>query len=173
MPGKFSLLMRSEGLVWTKIRKHFSAAEWKEIYGACSKDAVDCLAEDMGWPEIHAFNAELKRGQDIYEDGGGYFRRCILALMGRPSKTVVENYQDAFKRLAAEHEGREATSYVIRHKPTNLFTGSDEDFTDMDDANQFDSRSEAQEHIKYHVNPANEFEVVENVNSTPKGLSDE
>lgn len=65
-------------------------------------------AEDIGWPEIHAFQDELRNGQGVREDGGGFFVRCIMALFGRRSDPV-ENYQQAAARLLQEvtrQEGR-------------------------------------------------------------------
>ena len=58
-------------------------------------------ADDIGWPHIHAFQGELRKGQGVREDGGGFFARCIMALLGkRPDP--VENYQQAVARLLAE-----------------------------------------------------------------------
>ncbi len=63
--------------------------------------------EKLGWSEIKAFNAELHRGQSIFEDAGGYFIRCILALFGikKPDAKVV-SYQDAVKALLTESEAK-------------------------------------------------------------------
>jgi len=63
-------------------------------------------AEDIGWPEIRAFQEELHHGQGIREDGGGFFVRCIMALFGRRSDPV-ENYQQAAARLIAEVKQKE------------------------------------------------------------------
>ena len=54
--------------------------------------------DQIGWPEIRTFQAELKSGQGVLEDGGGYFRRCILALFGIRFEPV-ENYQEAARRM--------------------------------------------------------------------------
>jgi hypothetical protein len=54
---------------------------------------------DIGWPQIHAFQDELRRGQDIYEDGGGFFVRCILALLGRRKQDSVTTYRCAADAL--------------------------------------------------------------------------
>lgn len=57
--------------------------------------------EDIGWPEIHAFQEELRKGQGVREDGGGFFARCIMSLFGRKSDPV-ETYQKAAERLLRE-----------------------------------------------------------------------
>ena len=61
-------------------------------------------AEDIGWPEIRAFQDELRKGQDVREDGGGFFVRCIMALFGR-RPDPVETYQQAAERLLREVKG--------------------------------------------------------------------
>jgi len=55
-------------------------------------------SEDIGWPEIHAFQDELRKGQGVREDAGGFFVRCIMALFGR-KPDPVETYQQAAARL--------------------------------------------------------------------------
>lgn len=55
-------------------------------------------AQDIGWPEIHAFQDELRRGQGVGEDGGGFVARCIMALFRRKSDPV-ETYQQAAATL--------------------------------------------------------------------------
>lgn len=51
-------------------------------------------------------------------------------------------------------------AYVIRHIPTELYIGSDEDHLTPDEAMQFDDETEAQECIQHLVSPADELEVV-------------
>ena len=63
-------------------------------------------AEDIGWPEIRAFQEELRHGQGVQEDGGGFFVRCIMALLGR-KPDPVENYQQAAARLLREANDKE------------------------------------------------------------------
>ena len=58
-------------------------------------------AEDIGWPEIRAFQEQLRGGQGVREDGGGFFVRCIMALFGR-KPDPVDNYQQAAARLISE-----------------------------------------------------------------------
>lgn len=65
-------------------------------------------ADDVGWPEIMAFNEELRNGQGIREDGGGFMVRCIMALFGRRSDPV-ETYQQAATRLLAQAEAETIT----------------------------------------------------------------
>lgn len=57
--------------------------------------------EDIGWPEINAYHDELNKGQSVWEDGGGFFVRCIMALFGK-KPDEVETYQQAAARLLAE-----------------------------------------------------------------------
>ncbi len=56
----------------------------------------------MGWPEIHAFNAELGKGQGIYEYAGGYMMRCIKTLFGIKPREEVLTYKRAMKALIDE-----------------------------------------------------------------------
>jgi len=58
-------------------------------------------AEDIGWPEIRAFQEELRAGQGVREDAGGFLVRCIMRLFGRKNDTV-ETYQQAAQRLLQE-----------------------------------------------------------------------
>ena len=67
---------------------------------------IDELFENIGWPEINAFQEKLAKGQDIYEDAGGFFIRALKALFGSRERPVVENYQAAAKRLIEESKGR-------------------------------------------------------------------
>lgn len=53
----------------------------------------------MGWPEIHAFHAELRRGQDIHEDAGGFMLRAIKRLFGIKSEIPVTTYQEAARAM--------------------------------------------------------------------------
>jgi hypothetical protein len=65
--------------------------------------AIERAIDRMGWPEIHAFQEELRKGQDIYEDAGGYFIRAIKALFGVRPGDPVTAYQDAARAMLAEH----------------------------------------------------------------------
>ena len=57
--------------------------------------------DHLGWPDIRRFQAELARGQGVREDGGGFFVRAIMALLGkRPDP--VETYQEAARRMLKE-----------------------------------------------------------------------
>lgn len=57
--------------------------------------------DHLGWPDIRRFQAELRRGQGVHEDGGGFFIRCIMALFGKKPDTV-EAYREAARRLLTE-----------------------------------------------------------------------
>jgi len=63
-------------------------------------------AEDIQWTHIRAFQEELRHGQGVREDGGGFFVRCIMALFGR-KPDPVENYQQAAARLLREVKHKE------------------------------------------------------------------
>lgn len=54
--------------------------------------------DDLGWPDIERFNAELHKGQDVYEDAGGYMIRAIMALFGKKADPVM-NYRQAASAL--------------------------------------------------------------------------
>jgi hypothetical protein len=57
--------------------------------------------DHLGWPDIHRFQDELRRGQGVREDAGGFMLRAIMALFGkRPDP--VETYQEAARRLLKE-----------------------------------------------------------------------
>ncbi|MBL4751980.1 MAG: hypothetical protein JKY52_00050 [Flavobacteriales bacterium] len=52
-------------------------------------------------------------------------------------------------------------TYVIKHKPTGLFLGSDEDHIISDDAMQFEQEGDAKEHISLLIQHG-DFEVTNN-----------
>lgn len=54
--------------------------------------------DQLGWDDINRFNAELHKGQSVYEDAGGYFIRAIAALFGKKPDPVV-SYQEAARAL--------------------------------------------------------------------------
>jgi hypothetical protein len=56
----------------------------------------------LGWDDIHRFNAELHKGQSVYEDAGGYFIRAIMALFGKKPDPVV-SYRNAARSLLEQH----------------------------------------------------------------------
>lgn len=64
--------------------------------------------EDIGWPQIRAFQEALRGGQCVREDGGGFFSRCIMALFGA-KPDPVETYQLAAARLLREMDGDSAS----------------------------------------------------------------
>ena len=71
----------------------------RSIEGFAQKNGYSLIrAQDIGWPEIHAFQDELRRGQGVREDGGGFVARCIMALFRRKSDPV-ETYQQAASAL--------------------------------------------------------------------------
>ena len=70
--------------------------------------ALEEAIDRMGWPEIHAFQDELRKGQDIREDAGGFMLRAIKALFGIKPTDPVTTYQQAARALvdAALKENR-------------------------------------------------------------------
>lgn len=70
---------------------------------------LEAAVDRMGWPEIRAFERELRRGQDIYEDAGGFLMRAFRRLFGLPSSVdKVMTYQQAARAMIDEAEKREA-----------------------------------------------------------------
>jgi hypothetical protein len=69
---------------------------------ANERAALERALDRMGWPEIDAFNAEIRKGQDVYEDGGGYFMRAIKALFGIKPRDPMLTYQEAARALIEE-----------------------------------------------------------------------
>jgi hypothetical protein len=75
------------------------------------QDILERAIDRMGWPEIHAYQHELRRGQDIYEDAGGFFMRAIRRLFGLPSPyDEVTTYQDAARALVARAKAEKETT---------------------------------------------------------------
>lgn len=75
---------------------------WEEvadIFRADADAALEAACDAIGWPQIHAYHDELRKGQSIYEDGGGFFARCIGALFGREPRDKVVSYQEAARAL--------------------------------------------------------------------------
>jgi hypothetical protein len=67
---------------------------------ALERSVLDRAVDRMGWEQINEFNAELKKGQDIREDAGGFFARCIRRLFGNAAPpTEVESYQSAARKM--------------------------------------------------------------------------
>ena len=61
-----------------------------------AEHVLETVVANLGWPEIHAMQEELKRGQDVYEDAGGFFMRAYRRLFGLSrAATTVTNYRDA------------------------------------------------------------------------------
>lgn len=57
---------------------------------------LETVVANLGWHQIHAMQEELRRGQDIYEDAGGYFLRAYRRLFGLSrANTAVVNYRAA------------------------------------------------------------------------------
>jgi hypothetical protein len=74
------------------------------------REILERAIDRMGWPEIRAFQAEMSKGQSIYEDAGGYFMRGLRRLFGLPqADEEVVTYQQAARAMvkqAMEEEGK-------------------------------------------------------------------
>lgn len=67
------------------------------------EEALEAAVDRMGWPEIHAFQDELRKGQDYREDAGGFMMRAIRRLFGLPSPfEEVTTYQAAARAMIAK-----------------------------------------------------------------------
>lgn len=66
------------------------------------RQILEAAVDRMGWPEIRAYQTELRKGQDIYEDAGGFFMRALRRLFGLPNPySEVVTYQDAARAMIA------------------------------------------------------------------------
>jgi len=63
------------------------------------KQILEAAIDRMGWPEIHAFQDELRKGQDMREDAGGFMIRAIKALFGIRRDDPIVTYQDAARAM--------------------------------------------------------------------------
>jgi len=61
-------------------------------------------------------------------------------------------------------------AFALRHEPTGVFVGIDEDYDDVTDAEQFETRKLAEDAAQNLVSPAHEFSVVE-VPAKDSGIS--
>ncbi len=61
---------------------------------------------DLGWDDIRRYHDELKKGQDIYEDGGGFFLRAIRVLLRIQKPDTVTTYQTAATEMLKNAEAR-------------------------------------------------------------------
>lgn len=67
------------------------------------RELLEQAIDRMGWPEIHAFRDEMKKGQGIYEDAGGYMMRAFRRLFGLPQVDAdVVTYQRAARAMVAK-----------------------------------------------------------------------
>jgi hypothetical protein len=69
---------------------------------AARRQALEEAIDRMGWPEIHAFEDELRKGQGVREDAGGFMLRAIKALFGLKPDTV-ETYRNAMRAMLKEN----------------------------------------------------------------------
>lgn len=92
----------TQAAILDKHRVLFRAAQKayeREIGPHREYQALERAVERMGWPEIHAFYEERKKGQSLNEDAGGFAIRALGRLFGVAPKTEVETYQAAARRM--------------------------------------------------------------------------
>lgn len=78
----------------------FLAVQIAEAIDDAERQALERAIDRMGWPEIHAFTDERRKGQSIYEDAGGYLMRCLRRLFGLPTPDEeVISYQRAARAM--------------------------------------------------------------------------
>lgn len=56
----------------------------------------------IGWPEIHKFQEELRKGQAVDEDAGGFMLRCIKRLFRIKRRDPVLTFQEAARSMLSE-----------------------------------------------------------------------
>lgn len=67
------------------------------------RELLEAAIDRMGWPEIKAFQAEMYKGQSIYEDAGGYFMRGLRRLFGLPQiDEEVVTYQRSARAMVEQ-----------------------------------------------------------------------
>lgn len=89
-------------LLLSEYPKEYCAVQIAEAIESAERNAVANSIDKMGWDEIKAFQSEMAKGQDIYEDAGGYFLRAIGALFGIKGKNELITYQSAMKAMIAK-----------------------------------------------------------------------
>lgn len=69
---------------------------------------AETFCDELSWQELHPYFDELRKGQSIYEDAGGYFLRCIKRLFGiRTDDEEILTYRKAMAELVkAASEGK-------------------------------------------------------------------
>jgi len=80
----------------------YTEAQMQARADAARREALEEAIDRMGWPEIHAFEDELRKGQGVREDAGGFMLRAIKALFGLKPDTV-ETYRDAMRAMLKEN----------------------------------------------------------------------
>ena len=59
-------------------------------------------AEDIGWEQISAFQAEIAKGQAVTEDAGGFLVRAIMRMFGKRPDPVLTYRKAVAALLSAE-----------------------------------------------------------------------
>lgn len=79
------------------------AAKTAGVTAEQAEHVLETVVANLGWPEIRAMQEELQRGQDIYEDAGGFFIRSYRRLFGLPkARNEVTTYRDAVRAMLKE-----------------------------------------------------------------------
>jgi len=71
---------------------------------------LERVIERMTWEEIHAYQAEMQKGQSVYEDAGGFILRGLRRLFGLKEVRYPEviNYQNAARAMMRSLKDRES-----------------------------------------------------------------
>lgn len=76
------------------------AAKCAGVTSEQAEHVLETVVANLGWPEIHAMQEELRRGQSVYEDAGGFFMRAYRRLFGLPNDgREVLSYRAAVKAM--------------------------------------------------------------------------
>lgn len=83
----------------------------KVAYATCLptekvKQVLEAYTDNLSWDQLHEYHKELRKGQCVREDAGGYVIRTIKALFGcKINRDELETHQDAVRRLIEASHG--------------------------------------------------------------------
>ena len=77
----------------------YAAVQIAEAIEQAEREACERAIDRMGWDEIGAYNREMRKGQSVFEDAGGYLMRGLACLFGVKPKDEVVSYQDAARAM--------------------------------------------------------------------------
>ena len=83
-----------------KIHGHPEYGTRVEWYSNEERRVLERAIDRMGWDEINAYDTEMRKGQGICEDAGGYVLRGLRRLFGLPGKDEeIVTYQQAARAM--------------------------------------------------------------------------